>query len=63
MARRYNRYKRQGSIAGKIIIALLAFLGLLFVIDKIAGTDILQTLWNDFIALIKWLGKLAGGVK
>ena len=47
----------------KIIIAILAFIGMLFIIDKLAGTQLLQTLWDKFISFIKWIATLAGGVK
>ena len=58
-----RRYRRQGSIGWKIVIAILAFIGMLFIIDKLAGTQLLQTLWDKFISFIRWIGSLAGGVK
>jgi len=47
----------------KVIIAILAFIGVLFLLDKLAGTQLLQTLWDKFIGFIKWIGSLAGGIK
>ena len=58
-----RRYKRQGSMGWKVIIAILASIGMLFLIDKLAGTQLLQTLWDKFIGFIKWIGSLAGGIK
>ncbi|MCD6473964.1 MAG: hypothetical protein J7K47_03550 [Thermoplasmata archaeon] len=57
------RRRRNGSMGWKIIIAILAFIGMLFIIDKLAGTQLLQTLWDKFISFIKWIATLAGGVK
>ena len=47
----------------KIVIAILAFIGMLFLIDKLAGTQLLQTLWDKFVDFIQWIGSLAGGGK
>jgi len=58
-----RRYRRQGSIGWKIVLAILAFIGMLFLIDKLAGTQLLQTLWDKFVDFIQWIGSLAGGGK
>ena len=57
------RRRRNGSTGWKIVIAILAFIGMLFIIDKLAGTQLLQTLWDKFVDFIQWIGSLAGGVK
>jgi len=58
-----RKYKKKGT-AGKIIIAILAFIGLLVLLDKLAGTNIFDTLYNKFIDLIRWIAdalKSVGG--
>jgi len=47
--------RRKKNIGWKIIIAILAFIGILFIIDKLAGTSILETLYSRFIDFIHWL--------
>jgi len=50
-------------MGAKIVLAILAFIGMLFLIDKLAGTQLLQTLWDKFTGFIQWIGSLTGGGK
>jgi len=52
----------KSGISGRIIVAILAFIGLIAVIDIIAGTGILESLWNHFVDLMRDIGEKLGGV-
>ncbi len=45
----------------KILIAILALVGLTVLIDKVANTQIFDTLYNKFIEFVQWLANLIGG--
>jgi len=44
------------------IITVLAFFGLLFIVDKILGTDLLETLYDLITYIVKTVVKMAGGM-
>ena len=44
-----------GRILGKIALAILACIGIIFIIDKIAGTTILDTIYSKFVDFLHWL--------
>ena len=51
----------KSGISGRIIVAILAFIGLIAVIDIIAGTGILESLWNHFVDIMRDIGERLGG--
>jgi len=53
---------KKGSIMAKFIVALLALLGLIAILDIITGTHILQSLWNAFISFWREMGNKVGDV-
>lgn len=50
------------SISGRLIVAILALIGIIAVVDIVAGTGILQSLWDKFIAIMRDIGGRLGGV-
>ena len=53
--------RRKKNIGWKIIVAILAFIGLLVLLDKLAGTSIFDTLYDRFVSLLRWIGNMLGG--
>jgi len=53
--------RRRNNIGVKILLAILAVIGIIFLIDKIAGTEILNTIWEKFVGFIRWIGNHLGG--
>lgn len=49
-------------ISGRLIIAILALIGIIAVVDIVAGTSILQSLWEKFIDIMRDIGEKLGGV-
>ena len=53
--------RRRNNIGVKILLAILAVIGIIFLIDKIAGTNILDTLYDKFVGFINWIAEKLGG--
>jgi len=53
--------RRKGNIGVKILLAILAFIGVVFLLDKVAGTNILDTLYDKFVDFINWIAEKLGG--
>jgi len=45
----------------RIIIAILIFIGIIALLDKIAGTNILDILYEKFIYIVKQVAEILGG--